>query len=585
MKRLTENERYRSVARNPFANWFSVGCVGLALCLGAGASHGFAQQAPSPQDQGAQDQGPPQYPQQAPQDQTPQDQAPQDQAPQDQAPQDQAPQDQGPPQNPQQGAQQQDASQSPEQGPAQSAGSVARLSFVQGDVKIVSSGETDFQQAVVNMPLLAGSSLQTGTDGETEVEFDDGSVARLTPNSSFALNHLGQDGVQMQQNSGLAYYELNVGQGHPPFQVEFPGAQALPTANAIIRLALDSAPELAVTSGAVEVSGNGIPATTVSDNQSIRFQPGSNAPYTIAQSINPDSWDQWNQDRDQAISQEASQQTSVRDDSGNPGDENWNDLDYYGNWYPVGGSGNVWVPAGVDAGWDPYGSGYWGFYPGFGYTWISAYPWGWLPYHCGAWNYYSFGWGWAPGGCGRAWVPVAGIRGYPGYFLPARPVWHTGHGFPLPSHRLVTVDRGPRAIGAWGATHPVPVTNHQETVNLAGRPISPIGRSTFGAQGFVGNRGTTPGMRTLLGNNVRGAYQHGGIESRPPVQPPIQSHVQPVQPRPNSFNRPDSRSMYSPRTMPSPHYSPPPPPMQRSSPPPQPHYSPPPAGGGARGHR
>ncbi len=575
MKRLSEKKSNCSVAKKACGRRFAASCLGLALCLGAATSHAFAQ------DQG-QDQGPPQYPQQAPQ-------GPQDQGPPqypDQAPQGQ--QDQGPPLPPQEGAAQQGPSQSPEQGPAQSLGSVARLSFVQGDVKMVSSGQTDFQQAVANMPLLAGSSLQTGANGQAEVEFDDGSVARLTPNSSLAVNHLGQDGVELQQNSGLAYYELNVGQGHPPFHVEFPGAEALPTANAIFRLDLDNTPEVAVTSGAVEVSGNGVPATTVSENQSVRFVPGNGTPYTVTQSVNPDSWDQWNKDRDQAISQEAAQQTPARENSGDSGDENWNDLDYYGNWYPVEGSGNVWVPAGVQAGWDPYGAGYWGYYPGLGYTWISAYPWGWLPYHCGSWNYYSFGWGWAPGVGGRAWVPIAGFRGYPGYFIPARPVWRPGRGVPIPANRLLIVNRGPRSTGPWGFNHSVPVVNHDEALRVGGRTIAPIGRTAFSAQGFAGNRGTTPGVRAVLQNNVRGSYQYGAVQNRQPM--PAQSHIQPVQPRPNTFYRPDSRSTYAPRPMSTPHYSAPPqqhyspPPQQHYSPPPQPHYSAP-AGGGGHGRR
>ena len=54
----------------------------------------------------------------------------------------------------------------------------------------------------------------------------------------------------------------------------------------------------------------------------------------VAQGINGDSWDNWNQDRDQAIAQEASQQTPVRDDSANPQNENWNDLDADGNKIP-----------------------------------------------------------------------------------------------------------------------------------------------------------------------------------------------------------------------------------------------------------
>ena len=418
------------------------------------------------------------------------------------------------------------------------------------------------------MPLIANSSLQTGQDGQAEVEFADGSVARLTPNSSFALGQLGQDSVEMQQNSGLIYYELNVGQGHPTFHVEFPGAEVAPTANAIFRMGLDNVPEVAVMTGSVAVSGNGFAATTVSENQSMQLQAGNSAPYTIAQSITPDSWDQWNQDRDQAISQEASQQTSVRDQVGDAGDENWNDLDSYGNWYPVQGS-NVWVPAGVSAGWDPFGYGAWGYYPGFGYTYISGYPWGWLPYHCGAWNYYSFGWGWAPGGCGRAWFPVVGVRGYRGYFLPPRPVARVGFGF-----GFVTVNRGPAARGPWGAGHPLPFINHAATLNVGGRVIAPVGRTSFSAQAGLGARGTSPGVRAALRNPGQ-SFRYGGApagqvgrpgpafngqayqQNRTAPQPQYRAPVQP-QYRAPTQPRADSRSTYVPRSTPTPHYSAPP---------------------------
>ncbi len=98
---------------------------------------------------------------------------------------------------------------------------VARVSFVQGSVQLLAGQGTDFQQAVMNMPVVDGSRLQTGGDGQAEVEFGDGSVARLTPNSALQFDHLGQDQVQLQQLGGLGYYEFNVGDGHPPFSVQF----------------------------------------------------------------------------------------------------------------------------------------------------------------------------------------------------------------------------------------------------------------------------------------------------------------------------------------------------------------------------
>ncbi|HEV2275647.1 MAG TPA: DUF6600 domain-containing protein [Acidobacteriaceae bacterium] len=582
------------MARRAYGRGFAAACAGLALCLSMGTVWSFAQDQYPPQDQ-----GPPQYPQAPQQGQDPQ----QGQYP----PQGQDPQ-QG--QYPPQG---QGPAQYPQQGPAQSPDSVARLSFIQGDVKVLTGGETTFEQAVVNMPVVAGSSLQTGQDGEAEIEFADGSVARLTPNSSLAIARLGQDSVQLQQNSGQDYYELNVGQGHPPFAVRFANGQAVPSANAIFRLNLDNHPEFAVMAGVIQVSGAGMAPVAVSENQSVRFDLGGGAPVTVAQSIPPDSWDQWNQDRDQAIAQEAAQQTSVRDQAGNANDENWNDLDYYGDWYSVDGN-NVWVPSGIAPGWDPYGYGYWGFYPAFGYTWISGYPWGWLPFHCGTWNYYPFGWGWVPGGGVRTWVPIAGLRGYPGYFIPGHPVWRRGDRRPLPGRRLLAVDRGPQSRGPWGGdNHFVPQNDRRAVLNVRGQTIAPIARNNVRERAFAGSRGTTPGMRNVLGISGRAPIQYGGgAVVRPqgnfeagrspqnaqpnqwpvrqnPQQPQqgsseIRSRVQTATPTPQQFPQgrvqQNPRSGYASRPMPTPHYSPPPQMPHYSAPAPRP--SAPRGGGGGR---
>ena len=147
-------------------------------------------------------------------------------------------------------------------------------------------------------------------------------------------------------------------------------------------------------------------------NETVRFDPGDSTRYFLAQGIDPDSWDQWNTDRDQAMNQMAAQETREAIGSGNAGAAGVSDLDYYGNWYSSNGT-SFWVPDGAGAGWDPYGSGYWGNYGGSaGYVWISGYPWGWLPYHCGTWNYFnSFNqWGWIPGGSCWNGGGITGIR-------------------------------------------------------------------------------------------------------------------------------------------------------------------------------
>jgi hypothetical protein len=459
---------------------------------------------------------------------------------------------------------------------------VARVSFVQGSVQLLAGQGTDFQPAVINMPVLDGSRLQAGGDGQAEIEFEDGSVARLTPNSAIAFPHLGQDQAQLQQLSGLAYYEFNVGDGHPPFSVQFGNQTVQPTTNSILRVGLDAGWDVAVISGAVQVQGEGIPGVAVAENQSIRSgADNSGAPYVVAQGINGDSWDNWNQDRDQAIAQEASQQTPVRDDSANPQNENWNDLDADGNWYPVEGAGNVWVPGGVGPGWDPYGAGYWAYYPTNGYTWVSSYPWGWLPYHCGAWNYYSFGWGWAPGGCG-GWSPVIVVRGHPpGWRMPVPPLRPPGGIHPVGGLPLVAVDRGAVATGPWRLNSGFrPTVDHQQALNFNGQAVTPVER--IGVRpGFVAVRGTAPGSRAVLNGGAPAVQRQSPASSywgaNPPraVESPNGRAVQGLTERPNvgypavqppAYNQ---RSTYVSRPMPTTHYSAPPPPHY-SAPPPAP---------------
>ncbi len=277
--------------------------------------------------------------------------------------------------------------------------------------------ETQFTQAYPNMPLMQGSTLKTGEDGRAEIQFEDGSVVRLTPNTSAAMAVLGRnsDGntnTEVDLLTGLSYVEMK-GTAGQRFVVHFGPNEVISPAPVKFRVNLDANPaEFAVLDGSARLTNGTAYSVEVRANETVRFDATDSSRYLLAQGIDGDSWDQWNIDRDQAMGQMAAQETREAVGSGNAGNPAWSDLDYYGDWYSSGSGGSVWVPNGAGAGWDPYGSGYWGYYGGgAGYVWISGYPWGWLPYHCGAWNYYNnFGWGWAPGGgCGRTWYPVSGI--------------------------------------------------------------------------------------------------------------------------------------------------------------------------------
>ena len=79
--------------------------------------------------------------------------------------------------------------------PAEDAGPAARavrLAFVEGQVQISQGGQVLANPAVANAPLFEGTQVATADDGRAEIQFEDGSVARLSPNSSLTLSVLRQ---------------------------------------------------------------------------------------------------------------------------------------------------------------------------------------------------------------------------------------------------------------------------------------------------------------------------------------------------------------------------------------------------------
>lgn len=363
-----------------------------------------------------------------------------------------------------------------------------RISDVEGQVKIYEGDEVAFDQAQPNMPAVEGMRLVTGDNGRFEVEFEDGSVARVTPDSSIRLTQLrrnadGSTVTHIDALTGLSYFELN-GRGGE-YSVHFGTDTATPVQSAVFRIALDTAPsQLAVMHGAVHVDdGLGL-SMDVHPSQTFQTDPQQPGEFTIAQSVAAESWDQWNSDRDEALARLETSETTARASSGNADNPAWNDLDYYGNWYDLPGYGQVWSPSNVSANWDPFGVGAWGYYQGMGYTWISGYPWGWWPYHCGAWNYMNGnGWFWMPGNCGfgfygNGWYPYSTVWNVPpGYAPPGRPfapphprggpIHHPGNPRPV---SIIAVNRGPQNSEPFGkGFKPAP-----RSFTFQGKEIQPI---------------------------------------------------------------------------------------------------------------
>jgi uncharacterized protein DUF6600/FecR-like protein len=318
---------------------------------------------------------------------------------------------------------------------ADSQARVVRLSEVQGEVKIDRNLGQGYEKAFLNLPITQGVKLQTKTDGRAEVEFEDGSTLRITPDTviefpQLSLRDSGAKVSAVQLQEGTAYVNF-AGAKDDEFTLAFAHEKLALTHAAQLRIEMaDVTASLAVFKGDVQVGGDsGTVAVSKGHTASFDLTDGDHS--TLAKDLEPDPFDAWDKQQDQYHQQYASNSSG----SYSPYAYGTSDLNYYGSFFDVPGYGMMWQPFFAGAGWDPFMNGAWAFAPGFGYGWVSGYPWGWTPYHYGTWAYLpTYGWAWQPGGTWVGWSTPR-ISHPPSNFLMPQP--------PSVGKGTVVVNRGP----------------------------------------------------------------------------------------------------------------------------------------------
>jgi hypothetical protein len=316
---------------------------------------------------------------------------------------------------------------------------VVRLSEVEGNVEIDRNTGQGFENAFVNLPLTQGVKIRTQARGQAALEFEDGSTVRLAPDTSIEIPQLvlrdsGAKSSSVQLQEGTAYINF-LGTKDNVLEITFARESLTLTQPVHLRVAMaDVDATVAVFKGQAGITG---PKGTVevSKNHTASFDLLDDH-YTVASNIDEFPYDSW--DKQQAQYQ---QQYGNRSESSYAANGyNTADLSYYGNFFSVPGYGTLWQPYFTGAGWDPFMYGAWAFYPGSGYSWVSAYPWGWTPYHCGGWTYLSmYGWAWQPGGGCMAFNTLPVILNAPTGFVRPRPPL-------LPGRRIFPLNRGPMPV-------------------------------------------------------------------------------------------------------------------------------------------
>jgi FecR protein len=313
---------------------------------------------------------------------------------------------------------------------------IVRLSYVEGSVKIARDAAPGFDKALVNLPVAQGAKLRSADGGRAEVEFEDGTTVRLTPNSAvefpqLSLRDSGGKVSAVEVELGTVYVDY-ASEKNEEFSILLRREKLVLTHSAHLRIGVgNSDATVAVFKGDIQIEG---PSGTVNvgRGRTASFDFLNSDRLSLARSIDEESYDAWDQQQDQYHLRYASNSYS----NYSPYAYGVSDLNYYGNFFNAPGYGMMWQPYFAGVGWDPFMDGAWAFNTGWGYGWVSAYPWGWTPYHYGTWVFLpGQGWAWQPGGVWTTWYAHPRVLNAPKNFSVPQA--------PAAGKTTVVVNRGP----------------------------------------------------------------------------------------------------------------------------------------------
>jgi len=169
---------------------------------------------------------------------------------------------------------------------ADSQARVVRLSEVQGEVEVDRNTEQGFEKAFLNLPITQDLKLQTKHDGRAEVEFEDGSTLRVTPDTvigfpQLSLHDSGAKASAVHLQEGTAYVKFAGAKGDE-FTLTFAHEKLSLAHSAHLRIEMaDTTATLAVFSGDVQAEGES-GTVAVSKNHTASFDLTHGDRYTLA---------------------------------------------------------------------------------------------------------------------------------------------------------------------------------------------------------------------------------------------------------------------------------------------------------------
>ena len=270
--------------------------------------------------------------------------------------------------------------------------SVARVSFLSGDVSFSRGDDPDYWQAADrNVPMTWGDRIYTGNRSRVELQIRGGNFVRLGSRTDLAALDLTEDTKQFSLRSGVASIRIRRLSDYELFEVDTPNSAVTFDRAGDYRIDVDEDgfTRVSVRAGSTTVAAGG-GEIQLNAGEEMAIDGLDNPRYDIVDLGPADSWDRWVAQRDDRRNRSRSYRYVSADIAG------VEDLDEYGRWDQIPDYGWAWSPTSVSADWAPYRSGHWVWQDPWGWTWVSSEAWGWAPYHYGRWARVSSRWYWVP---------------------------------------------------------------------------------------------------------------------------------------------------------------------------------------------
>jgi hypothetical protein len=325
------------------------------------------------------------------------------------------------------------------------------LSFVGPEVSLVSPADED-SAARLNMPVLPGDVLVTGSGSRVEAVLSDGNIVRLDGRSELRFDRLNRtyesddDRTILVLARGSVAIEVREVAPDRALRLDTDDATIVSPARSFFRVdAGRRGTEVYVLTGRVELNGRG--GRVLVRAGEYAYVSADTDVEVEAAAVPRDRFTRFLEERyDRADRRDVKRYV----DSEYSYDFDAADFDANGTWVYVPSAGKTCWRPNVPPDWTPYSLGTWRRTPA-GLTWVSYESWGWLPYHYGMWAWDpDLGWYWIPGTLyapawvywsygddWTGWCPVGWYGGYyDTYYRSTRPTYGNERGGPwLPNLR------------------------------------------------------------------------------------------------------------------------------------------------------